>query len=56
MLGIRQTETFSRWLDGLADVRARARVQVRIERLAVGNVDDVKPERGSYGKNCDEKV
>lgn len=43
MLGIRQTEAFSRWLDGLADVRARARVQVRIERLAGGNAGDVKP-------------
>lgn len=43
MLVIRQTETFSRWLDGLADVRARARVQVRIERLAGGNAGDVKP-------------
>lgn len=43
MLSIRQTETFSRWLDGLADVRARARVQVRIERLAGGNPGDVKP-------------
>lgn len=43
MLGIRQTETFSRWLDGLADVRARALVQVRIERLVGGNAGDVKP-------------
>ena len=43
MLKIRQTETFSRWLDDLADVRARARVQVRIERLAGGNPGDVKP-------------
>ena len=43
MLQIRQTETFSRWLDELADVRARARIQVRIERLAGGNPGDVKP-------------
>lgn len=43
MLEIRKTETFARWLDGLADVRARARVQVRIERLAGGNPGDVKP-------------
>lgn len=43
MLKIRQTETFSRWLDDLADVRARARVQVRIERLTGGNPGDVKP-------------
>ena len=34
---------FARWLDGLHDVRARARVQVRIERLAAGNPGDVQP-------------
>lgn len=43
MLQIRKTETFAQWLDGLRDVRARARVQVRIERLAVGNAGDVAP-------------
>lgn len=43
MLEIRKTEAFTRWLDELADVRARARVQVRIERLAGGNAGDVKP-------------
>ena len=43
MLQIRKTETFTRWLDGLRDVRARARVQVRIERLAAGNAGDVEP-------------
>ena len=30
-------------LDGLRDVRARARVLVRVERLAAGNPGDVKP-------------
>ena len=40
---IRKTETFAQWLDGLRDVRARARVQVRIERLAAGNAGDVEP-------------
>ncbi len=43
MLEIRKTETFVRWLDSLEDLRARARVQVRIERLAEGNAGDVKP-------------
>ena len=43
MLQIRKTETFVRWLDELRDVRARARVQVRIERLAAGNPGDVEP-------------
>lgn len=43
MLQIRKTDTFAQWLDGLRDVRARARVQVRIERLAAGNAGDVEP-------------
>lgn len=43
MLEIRTTEIFAQWLDGLRDVRARARVQVRIERLAAGNPGDVQP-------------
>jgi putative addiction module killer protein len=34
---------FVRWLDGLRDIRARARAQVRIERLAAGNAGDVEP-------------
>lgn len=43
MIEIRKTETFVQWLDGLRDLRARARVQVRIERLAAGNPGDAKP-------------
>jgi len=40
---IRKTEAFAQWLDGLRDLRARARVQVRIERFAAGNPGDVQP-------------
>jgi putative addiction module killer protein len=43
VLEIRKTEIFVHWLDGLRDVRARARVQARIERLAVDNPGDVQP-------------
>ena len=43
MTEIRKTELFARWLDDLRDLRARARVQVRIERLAAGNPGDVGP-------------
>jgi putative addiction module killer protein len=43
VLEIRKTAVFAGWLDGLRDVRARARVQVRIERLAAGNPGDVQP-------------
>ena len=43
MLEVRRTETYARWLDGLRDVRARARVLVRVERLVAGNPGDVGP-------------
>ncbi|MBC2713770.1 MAG: type II toxin-antitoxin system RelE/ParE family toxin [Desulfobacteraceae bacterium] len=42
MIEIRKTEKFAKWLDDLNDIRARARVLVRIERLAAGNPGDVK--------------
>ena len=43
MMEIRKTAVFAKWIDGLRDVRARARVLARIERLAVGHAGDVKP-------------
>jgi putative addiction module killer protein len=43
VIEIRKTDVFARWLDGLKDLRARARIQARIERLAAGNPGDVKP-------------
>lgn len=42
MVEIRKTEKYALWLDGLSDRRARARIQVRVERLAGGNPGDVK--------------
>jgi putative addiction module killer protein len=41
MIEIRKTEIFTKWLDGLNDIRAR--VLARIERLAAGNSGDVAP-------------
>jgi putative addiction module killer protein len=43
MIEIRKTDAFVEWLDGLPDIHARARILVRIERLAAGNTGDVKP-------------
>ena len=43
MIEIRKTALFAQWLDGLLDLRARARVQARLERLAGGNPGDVAP-------------
>jgi putative addiction module killer protein len=40
---IRETETFSTWMAGLRDSAARARIAVRIRRLAFGNPGDVRP-------------
>ncbi len=43
MFTIRKTEAYAQWIDGLRDIHARARVLVRIERLAQGNAGDVGP-------------
>ena len=43
MIEIRKTDEFSHWLDALRDIKARARVQTRLDRLAEGNPGDVKP-------------
>jgi putative addiction module killer protein len=43
MVEVRQTEVFSNWLRKLRDHNARARIQIRIRRLSLGNFGDVKP-------------
>lgn len=43
MIEIRQTETYSRWFNDLRDNQARARINIRIRRLSLGNPGDVKP-------------
>jgi putative addiction module killer protein len=43
MVEVRQTEVFSNWLRKLRDHQARARIQIRIRRLSLGNFGDVKP-------------
>ena len=43
MIEVVRTDLFADWLDGLRDRKARARILVRIERLAAGNPGDVRP-------------
>ena len=43
MVEIRKTELFAKWIEHLRDIQAKARVLIRIERLASGNAGDVKP-------------
>ena len=43
MVAVRQTETYSRWFSALRDRVARARIDIRIRRLSLGNPGDVRP-------------
>jgi putative addiction module killer protein len=40
---VRQTPVFADWMAALRDHRARAKIAVRIDRLALGNPGDVAP-------------
>lgn len=50
MIEVRQTEVFADWLRRLRDERARARIQIRVRRLSLGNFGDVKPVGGGVSE------
>ncbi|MGH6971119.1 MAG: type II toxin-antitoxin system RelE/ParE family toxin [Caulobacteraceae bacterium] len=50
MFEVRQTASFRTWLAGLKDIRARARVAVRIDRLAEGLFGDAKAVGGGVSE------
>ena len=41
MITVEKTDIFLDWLRSLRDVRAMAHIQIRIDRLALGNAGDV---------------
>lgn len=43
MIDLIKSETFDDWLLGLRDVRAKAKILLRLDRLRLGNPGDVKP-------------
>jgi putative addiction module killer protein len=43
MFEVIQSATFSKWLSKLADRQAIARIQVRIRRMSLGVLGDIKP-------------
>ncbi len=47
---IESTEVFRDWIDGLKDLAGRARIQARIERLAMGNPGDHRALAGSIAE------
>jgi len=50
MFEVRQTETYKKWFKTLKDRKARARIDIRIKRISLGNLGDVK----SVGKGVFE--
>jgi len=43
-------DVFGDWLSRLSDNQAKARIMVRIDRLAIGNFGDAKPLRGGISE------
>ena len=50
MLQIRKTDVYAEWIDNLRDLQGRARILVRVERLASGNPGDVKTISGGVSE------
>jgi putative addiction module killer protein len=43
MVELRRTVIYDRWFRALRDRNARARIEIRIDRLQLGNAGDVRP-------------
>ncbi len=43
VIEIRQTEYFIKWFEKLKDRKARVKIAIRIRRVSLGNLGDVKP-------------
>ena len=50
MLHIRKTLVYAEWIDNLRDLQGRARILMRVERLASGNPGDVRPVGGGVSE------
>jgi putative addiction module killer protein len=43
MLEVRETPAYANWFRGLRDRAAKARIDIRVRRLSLGNPGDVRP-------------
>ena len=50
MIQLIKTRVFDKWLSGLRDYQAQSRIAARLDRLAVGNVGDVRPVGGGISE------
>jgi len=50
MIEIRQAETYKKWFETMKNRNARMRVNIRVRRLSLGNLGDVKPVGGGVSE------
>jgi putative addiction module killer protein len=50
VIEVRQTAVYYRWFRKLQDRHARARIDIRIRRLSMGNPGDVRPVGGGVSE------
>lgn len=50
MIEVRTTDDFNEWLRDLRDIKGRARILVRINRIAEGNFGDAKSVGGGVSE------
>jgi putative addiction module killer protein len=43
VIEVRQTDGYAKWFDSLRDRQAKARIDIRVRRLSLGNPGDAKP-------------
>jgi putative addiction module killer protein len=42
VIEVRQTDEYEKWFDSLRDRQAKARIDIRVRRLSLGNAGDAK--------------
>jgi putative addiction module killer protein len=50
MIEVRQTALYSKWFFELRDRQARARIDIRLRRLSLGNPGDARPVGGGVSE------
>jgi putative addiction module killer protein len=43
VIEVRQTHAYEKWFESLRDRQAKARIDIRVRRLSLGNPGDAKP-------------